>query len=101
SGSQNLLLMERVSQSLAGRVAIFHLLPFSLEELHHSQYAQSRYEDYIVKGFYPRIYDQDLEANTWLLDYIRTYVERDLRQLITVSDLSTFRQFLEVCAGRT
>jgi len=100
SGSQNLLLMESVSQSLAGRVAIFNLFPFSLEEIHHTQYRLTRYEDYIVKGFYPRIYDKGLDPYSWLLDYIQTYVERDLRQLIAVPDLGAFRQFLEICAGR-
>ena len=100
SGSQNLLLMESISQSLAGRVAIFNLLPFSLEELRDTQFALPNYEDYILKGFYPRIYDLDLNPTNWLLDYIQTYVERDLRQILNVSDLGAFRQFLEICAGR-
>ncbi|MEL7119528.1 MAG: ATP-binding protein [Bacteroidota bacterium] len=100
SGSQNLLLMEGISQSLAGRVSIFNLLPFSIEELKNTKYHLSDYEDYIFKGFYPRIYDQSLSPNSWLLNYIQTYVERDLRQLINVLDLGIFRQFLAVCAGR-
>jgi len=100
SGSQNLLLMEGISQSLAGRVAIFNLLPFSLEEIHTTDDALKTYEDYILKGFYPRIYDLDLNPNQWLNDYIRTYVERDVRQIINVGNLNTFRQFLEICAGR-
>ncbi|MCB9281883.1 MAG: DUF4143 domain-containing protein [Lewinellaceae bacterium] len=100
SGSQNLLLMAQVSQSLAGRAAIFHLLPFSLEEIKDTDFAQPDYESYIFKGFYPRIYDRSLNPTDWLLDYIQTYVERDLRQIINVSDLGTFRQFLEICAGR-
>ena len=100
SGSQNLLLMESVSQSLAGRVAIFNLLPLALEEIRSTQYSLNTYEEYILKGFYPRIYDQDLNPGNWLLDYIQTYVERYLRQLINVGDLGTFRQFLEICAGR-
>lgn len=101
SGSQNLQLMESVSQSLAGRVAIFNLLPFSLEELSQTKFAQDKYEKYILKGFYPPIYDRDLNPSTWLLDYIQTYVERDLRQIVNVTDLWAFRQFLEICAGRT
>jgi hypothetical protein len=101
SGSQNLLLMQSISQSLAGRVAIFNLLPFSLEELEPTKFNYSNYEDYIFKGFYPRIYDMDLEPNQWLKDYISTYVERDVRQILNVGDLSLFRQFLEICAGRT
>ncbi len=101
SGSQHILLMESVSQSLAGRVSIFNLLPFSLEEIDRTSFAQALYEDYIFRGFYPRIYDQDLDPTSWLSDYIQTYVERDLRQVINVSDLGTFRQFLQICAGRT
>lgn len=100
SGSQNLLLMAQVSQSLAGRVGIFNLLPFSVEEIQHTPYALPEYEDYLLKGFYPRIYDRDLNPTDWLLDYIQTYVERDLRQLMNVGDLGAFRQFLEICAGR-
>lgn len=100
SGSQNLLLMDEISQSLAGRVAIFNLLPFSLEEIQNTQYALSDYEDYLFKGFYPRIYDLDLNPTQWLLDYIKTYVERDLRQILNVGDLGAFHQFLEICAGR-
>lgn len=100
SGSQNLLLMEGISQSLAGRVAIFNLLPFSLEEIRTTDNALNTYEDYILQGFYPRIYDLNLNPNQWLNDYIRTYVERDVRQIINVGDLNTFRQFLEICAGR-
>ena len=100
SGSQNLLLMQGVSQSLAGRVAIFNLLPFSLEEIIQTDFALSTYEEYLLKGFYPRIYDRGLNPNVWLLDYIQTYVERDVRQLINISDLNAFRQFLEICAGR-
>ncbi len=100
SSSQNLLLMESVSQSLAGRIAIFNLLPLSLEEIQGTSYALPDYEDYLLKGFYPRIYDQDLSPTNWLLDYIQTYVERDLRQVINVGDLGAFRQFLEICAGR-
>ena len=100
SGSQNLLLMDSIAQSLAGRVAIFNLLPFSLEEIRQTDFALPTYEDYIFKGFYPRIYDLDLNPTNWLQDYLRTYVERDVRQILNVGDLGTFRQFLEICAGR-
>ncbi|MCA0230424.1 MAG: ATP-binding protein [Bacteroidetes bacterium] len=100
SGSQNLLLMDSIAQSLAGRVAIFNLLPFSLAEIQQTHFALPTYEDYILKGFYPRIYDLDLNPTTWLQDYLRTYVERDVRQVLNVGDLGTFRQFLEICAGR-
>ena len=100
SGSQNLLLMDSIAQSLAGRVSIFNLLPLSLEELQHTKYDLPQYEDYIIQGFYPRIYDMDLDPTKWLQDYLTTYVERDVRQLIKIGDLNTFRQFLEICSGR-
>lgn len=100
SGSQNLLLMQGISQSLAGRVALFNLLPFSLREIRNTPYSLPAYEDYMLKGFYPRIYDRNLNAFDWLQDYISTYVERDLRVLLNVGDLGAFRQFLEVAAGR-
>jgi predicted AAA+ superfamily ATPase len=58
------------------------------------------YEEYMLKGFYPRIYDLELDPYRWLQDYLRTYVERDVRQLLNIGDLGLFRQFLEMCAGR-
>ncbi|NJL77410.1 MAG: ATP-binding protein [Saprospiraceae bacterium] len=100
SGSQNLLLMQSIAQSLAGRVAIFNLLPFSLQEIQHTDFALPNYEAYIFKGFYPRIYDLNLDPTDWLQDYLKTYVERDVRQLLNVGDLAIFRRFLEICAGR-
>lgn len=100
SGSQNFQLMESISQSLAGRVSIFNLLPFSLEEIKGSSFEMETYEAYILKGFYPRIYDLELDPYRWLQDYLRTYVERDVRQLLNIGDLGLFRQFLEMCAGR-
>ena len=101
TGSQNILLMQSVSQTLAGRVALFTLLPFSISELQHSVFEESNYEDYLIKGFYPRIYDQNLEVYTWLQDYTNTYIERDVRQITAVKDLSLFNNFIRLCAGHT
>ncbi len=100
-GSQNLLLMQSVSQTLAGRVALFTQLPFSTNELQETKFQENRYENYLVKGFYPRIYDQKLNAHNWLQDYINTYIERDVRQITDVKDLSMFSNFLQLCAGHT
>lgn len=100
TGSQNLLLMEQISQSLAGRVAIFNLLPFSLRELMGTSYEQNKYEPYVVRGSYPRIYEKSLNHTDWLLDYVLTYVEKDVRQLLNVQEADVFRQFIEICAGR-
>jgi predicted AAA+ superfamily ATPase len=99
TGSQNLLLMQSVSQSLAGRVALFTLLPFSLSELENSDHDNPNYEKHIVKGLYPRIYDQDLDYSSWIRDYITTYIERDVRQIIAIKDLALFQNFLQLCAG--
>lgn len=100
SGSQNFLLMEKITQSLAGRVAIFYLLPFSLEEIKHTDYAPSNPFEYILKGSYPRIYDQEVDLSVFFPSYIQTYIERDLRQLVNVSNLQQFQLFLRICAGR-
>ncbi len=101
TGSQNFLLSEKISQSLAGRTAIFNLLPFSVNELRNTKYHTDKYEQYIQKGFYPRLYDQNLNPEDWLPDYINTYIERDVRKIINVSDLNRFRAFLKICAGHT
>ena len=100
TGSQNLLLMQQVSQSLAGRSSMFTLLPFSMQELEDSPYEADKFEEYLVKGFYPRIYDKELNHTDWLMDYILNYVERDVRQLINLPDADTFSQFVSICAGR-
>jgi predicted AAA+ superfamily ATPase len=99
TGSQNLLLHHKISQSLSGRVALFTLLPFSIEELKHSSLGKEDYEDYFVSGFYPRIYDEDPDPAKWLNDYIQTYLERDVRQISNIIDLHRFQQFLKLCAG--
>lgn len=101
TGSQNILLMQSVSQTLAGRVALFTLLPFSISELQNTSYKEKHYEDYLVKSFYPRIYDQNLDVNSWLQDYTNTYIERDVRQITAVKDLSLFNNFIQLCAGHT
>ncbi|MBE0663011.1 MAG: ATP-binding protein [Bacteroidales bacterium] len=100
TGSQNFLLLEKITQSLAGRVAIFYLLPFSLEELKDTAYYPASYQEYLLTGSYPAIYDRDLPSTEWLRNYITTYVERDVRQVLNVGDLSNFQRFLGICAGR-
>ena len=97
TGSSNFLLMERISQTLAGRTAVLHLLPLSLAEL--APGAES-YEDLIFKGRYPRIYDRDLAPTDFYPSYIQTYVERDVRLLKNIGDVNAFIQFTRLCAGR-
>jgi len=101
TGSQNFLLLAGISQSLAGRTAIFTLLPFSLEELIHSPY--EFYNDanqYIFHGFYPRIYTSTISPTKWYASYIQTYLEKDVRSTLQIKDLLVFQRFLKLCAGR-
>jgi len=100
TGSQNFLLLERISQSLAGRTAILNLFPFSMEELKNTPFELKNYNDYIFKGFYPRLYDQDLNPVRWLDDYLVSYIERDVRTILNIGDLIQFQRFVRICAGR-
>jgi len=100
TGSQNFLMSEKMSQTLAGRVAILDLLPLSLREMLQSNLLPKDIDSMLFKGGYPRIYEKDLNPSDWYMNYIRTYLERDVRQMKNVSDLSTFQRFLKLCAGR-
>ncbi len=97
SGSQNFLLMQNISQSLAGRVALLKLLPFSHEEL---QPSELRIDDLIFQGFYPRLYDKSIAPADYYPNYIQTYLERDVRSLKNINDLSQFNRFMKLCAAR-
>jgi predicted AAA+ superfamily ATPase len=99
SGSHNLLMLEHISQSLAGRTAIFYLLPLSLNELVNADIDVEKYEELIFRGFYPRIYDRQLRATEFYPNYLETYVQRDVRQIKNVGNLSLFNRFLSICAG--
>ncbi len=115
TGSQNLLLMQSVSQTLAGRTALLRLYPFSISELHQREPLDPDQLDQISsgpapaigrwdtlwRGFYPRIHDKGLPAREWLGDYFRTYVERDLGEVLRVADLRTFETFVRLAAART
>ena len=98
TGSSNFLLMEKISQTLAGRTAILHLLPFSFEELPPTK--SDSYESLIFKGQYPRIYDRDIAPMDFYPSYIQTYVEKDVRLIKNIGDINTFIQFTQLCAGR-
>jgi uncharacterized protein len=100
TGSEQFRLSESISQSLAGRTAILKLLPFSIEEAEVVRPGMSA-DEMLFTGFYPRIYDQHLNPTQALGDYFETYVERDVRVLGGVRDLSTFQRFVRLCAGRT
>ncbi|MEK6733928.1 MAG: ATP-binding protein [Pseudomonadota bacterium] len=98
TGSQNFLLLEKISQSLAGRTAILHLLPLSYAEL--KPYKQLSLDEFICSGGYPRIHANNLNPNIWIKNYINTYIERDVRQIKNITDLSKFQLFIRLCAGR-
>jgi len=91
TGSQNFLLLEKISQSLAGRVAIFYLLPFSSAELTGTKYEARDYLSAFLNGGYPPIYDMEVNPSEWLQNYITTYIERDVRQVLNIGDLTNFQ----------
>lgn len=101
TGSQNLALLESISQSLAGRSAVLHLLPLSRGEVLRFAKHPSSLDEALVTGGYPRILDRELDPSDWLRSYIATYVERDVRSISGIGDLVTFQRFVELCAGRT
>lgn len=99
TGSNNFLLQESITQSLAGRVAILELLPFSVYEL--PDQVRPNIASTLLQGFYPPVFDQNVDPVLWFANYTRTYLERDVRQIKNISNLSTFARFLRLCAGRT
>lgn len=100
SGSQNFQLLENITQSLAGRTAVLSLMPLSLSELANSGYVFESFEDIVFKGFYPRMFDKDIPATDFFPYYINTYIERDVRQIKNIENISLFSNFLQLCAGR-
>ena len=101
TGSQNLALVDAVTQSLAGRTTRTELLPLSLEEVRRFPDPPTDLDTLLWQGGYPRIYERRLPADEWLADYVATYVERDVRQLTKIGDLLLFQTFLRLCASRT
>lgn len=95
SGSENLHLSEKISQTLAGRVRNHFLLPLTRRE-----FALENLSETLLMGGYPRIHDQALEATSWLADYYATYVQRDVRSVLNVTDLNQFDRFVRVAASR-
>ena len=100
TGSSQFELIESITQSLAGRASMLTLLPFSLAELQSAGRATSTVDALLHAGFFPPIYDRPVEPTLWLQDYISTYLERDVRQILNIQDLATFQRFVQLCAGR-
>jgi uncharacterized protein len=101
SGSQNLLISDKVSQSLAGRVFIANLFPLSLHELASADLIKPTLVSQMITGFYPKIYHESLDPSLWYKNYIQTYLEQDVRNIKNVDSLSIFQKFLGLLAGRT
>jgi uncharacterized protein len=100
TGSQQFGLLSGITQSLAGRVGLLPLLPFSLAELSLAR-APASLEEMLWSGFYPPVHDRRVPPHVWYADYVATYVERDVRQMVNVRELGAFRRFVRMCATRT
>lgn len=101
TGSQNFLMIEQISQTLAGRISLFNLLPLSLEELVQAGIHIPEVHEIMFRGFLPRLYDVTLDTTRYYSNYVKTYLERDVRTLKNITDLNLFRNFILLCAGRT
>jgi uncharacterized protein len=100
SGSQNFQLLQSITQSLAGRVVLFKLLPLDFTELAPQNLLPDEYPDALVRGFFPALFDRNIPSTVFYANYLQTYVERDVVELINVKDLQQFRAFLGLCAAR-
>lgn len=105
TGSQNFSLNASITQSLAGRISILTLLPLSIEELKNNQSLPATIESTMFQGLYPSIYANDQlpqpRSAQWYTNYIRSYIEKDVRQIKNVTNLSDFQRFMQLCAART
>ena len=100
TGSSQFNLIESITQSLAGRTGLLTLLPFSLGELASAGRAPATLDDLLYAGLYPPVHDRTIEPSVWHQDYVSTYLERDVRQLLHIQNLGTFQRFVQLCAGR-
>lgn len=100
TGSYNLLLLDKVTQTLAGRIAFITLLPFSFAELSSGKHSKQSLNNLILNGGYPRLYDRKINPTDYYPNYLLTYVERDVRQIKNIANLALFQRFLKVCATR-
>jgi predicted AAA+ superfamily ATPase len=100
TGSQAFQLMAGVTESLAGRVGLHELLPFSMGELDGESLSPKALNSHIFSGMYPDVVAHGVEPHAFFLSYVRTYVERDVRQIVAVHDVATFSAFLELLASR-
>lgn len=100
SGSQNFQLIEKITQTLAGRVAIFRLFPFTVQEMKEGNWLDKNLANVISKGFYPAIFQRALDPDFYFANYLQAYVQRDISKLVNIQDNLTFKRFLKLCAFR-
>jgi uncharacterized protein len=100
TGSYNLMLLENVSQTLAGRIALINLLPLSFAELKETPFVKQSLTQFIFRGGYPRLYDKKIFPTDFYPSYLQTYVERDVRQIKNIANLGLFQRFVKICATR-
>ena len=100
TGSQHFLMYEKITQTLAGRIALLTLLPLSVTELQSADLLPASIDDVLIKGFYPRPYVQPIDIQSWCSNYVSTYDEKDVRQVLKITDVLTFQRFLKLCAAR-
>jgi predicted AAA+ superfamily ATPase len=98
TGSNNFLLQENISQSLAGRIGLLTLLPFSMTEVRVNN--STSINELLFRGLYPPLYDKKFDTVAWYANYISTYVERDVRLIKNITNFSAFEKFIKLCAGR-
>ncbi|MCO5230546.1 MAG: ATP-binding protein [Chitinophagales bacterium] len=98
SGSQNFHLLQNITQTLAGRVILFKLMPFDCTELKHENILADSFTEACIKGFYPAIYDRDIQPRIFYGNYISSYLERDVTEIVNVQNLELFRAFIKICA---
>ena len=100
SGSQNFHLLHNITQSLSGRVALFTLFPFDIEEMKKVNILKENLSEQIFTGAYPAIYDRDIHPTRYFKDYFDTYIKRDITELKNIHDMNTFVRFIRICASR-
>jgi predicted AAA+ superfamily ATPase len=100
TGSNNFLMQQNITQSLAGRIGYITLLPFSLSELQKGKLLKANWYTHAYKGFYPEVNVKKLQPKEWYAAYTKTYIERDVRQIKNIDNLALFTKFVHLCAGR-
>jgi len=101
TGSSQFDLIAGIGQSLAGRVGLVELMPLSLPEMQRAVCVPDSIDQLLLRGGYPAVYSRDLTSGDWYGNYVATYLERDVRQLLEVRDLALFQRFVKLCAART